>query len=90
VLRLYVAGAAPHSAQALENLRAMCKGNVGDDYELQVIDVLRTPERALSDGILVTPTLVKVAPEPVRTIIGDLSSIAVVSRALGIPLGGGE
>jgi circadian clock protein KaiB len=87
---MYVAGSSPHSTRALENLHAICRSNVGDAYDLQVIDVLTSPERALSDGILVTPTLVKLAPEPVGTIVGDLSVTAVVLRTLGMPAGDGQ
>lgn len=86
MLRLYIAGAAPHSTQALENIRALCSEHVDDDYDLEIVDVLRDPRRALNDGILVTPTLVKVAPEPVGTLVGDLSATTVVLRTLGLPM----
>lgn len=83
VLRLYVAGAAPHSARALSNIRAILSQRVDAGYSLDVVDVLREPARALKDGILVTPTLVKLSPPPVQTIVGDLSASDVVLRALG-------
>lgn len=82
-LRLYVAGGAPNSALALKNILAICKQQHVDTQRLELIDVLREPERALRDGILVTPTLVKLSPEPVVTIIGDLSATHVVTQALG-------
>jgi circadian clock protein KaiB len=84
VLRLYVAGAAPHSTRALANVRAMCDQHLGERYQLEVVDVLRHPARALDEGILVTPTLVKVAPEPVSTLIGDLSDRMLVLSTLGL------
>ena len=43
----------------------------------------REPLRALVEGILVTPTLVRLSP-PVRHIVGDLSDRAIVLRALGL------
>jgi circadian clock protein KaiB len=84
VLRLYVAGAAPHSTRALENVRAICELHVGNKYELDVVDVLHEPLRALDDGILVTPTLVRLDPKPVKTLIGDLSEQTLVLTTLGL------
>lgn len=82
-LRLYFAGGAPNSALALKNILAICRQQNVDTRRLELIDVLRDPKRALRDGILVTPTLVKLSPEPVVTIIGDLSATNVVVQALG-------
>jgi hypothetical protein len=43
----------------------------------------REPLRALVEGILVTPALVRLSP-PVGRIVGDLSDRAIVRRALGL------
>jgi circadian clock protein KaiB len=77
--RLFIAGTAPNSTRALEALHAVCRRHLGDEYDVTVIDVLREPARALADGILVTPTLIKLAPGPTRTIIGDLSKADLVT-----------
>lgn len=86
-LRLYFARGAPNSALAVKNILSICKQQHVDVQGLELIDVLQEPERALHDGIFVTPTLVKVSPEPVVTIIGDLSATVVVMQALGLPIG---
>ncbi len=85
MLRLYVAGASPNSATALANLTALLAGAVADRYELEIIDVLRHPDRALSDAVLVTPMLHKRLPAPACRIFGNLSDRALVLRALGLP-----
>jgi circadian clock protein KaiB len=82
--RLYVAGATHNSAQALANLSALCRAHLPDRHEIEVVDVFREPKRALADGILMTPTLVKLAPSPVRRIVGTLSQTQVVLQALGL------
>ena len=64
--RLYVAGDAQNSAQAVANLTALCRAHLPDRHEIEVVDVFREPKRALADGIFMTPTLVKLAPSPVR------------------------
>jgi circadian clock protein KaiB len=46
------------------------------------VDVADDPEEALRDGVLVSPTLVRVAPLPVVKIIGDLSDRRTVVAAL--------
>jgi circadian clock protein KaiB len=81
-LRLYVAGSTRNSAQAIANLDAMRTGHPGAKWEVEVIDVTRHPKRALDDGVLMTPMLVKVAPAPVRRIVGTLSEARMVLDVL--------
>jgi circadian clock protein KaiB len=83
--RLYVAGDAPNSAQAIANLTALCKAYLKDRHSIEVVNVFREPKRALADGILMTPTLVKLAPTPApKRIIGTLSQTQPVLQALGL------
>jgi circadian clock protein KaiB len=84
VLRLYIADSAPNSERAIANLAAICKQYLGDKFELEIIDVLEYPERALADGILVTPSLTRLSPAPSRKIVGNLSDTNSVLHALGI------
>jgi circadian clock protein KaiB len=81
---LYVAGDAPNSAQAVANLTALCRTHLPERYEIDVVDVFREPKRALEDGIIMTPTLVKLAPSPVRRIVGTLSDAEMVLQTLGL------
>ena len=83
-LRLYVAGSAPNSVQARHNLDALLAELPADRYELEVIDCLAEPERTLTDGIVVTPTLLKIAPEPRATVIGTLGDTASLRRSIGL------
>ena len=82
--RLYVAGDALNSAQAIANLAALCRAHLAGRYEIEVVDVFQEPKRALADGILMTPTLVKLGPSPVRRIVGTLSQTQPVLQALGL------
>ena len=82
--RLYVAGDAQNSAQAVANLTALCKAYLEGRYAIEVVDVFRDPKRALADGILMTPTLVKLAPGPVLRIVGTLGDLQIVLQALGL------
>jgi circadian clock protein KaiB len=73
VLRLYVAGALPGSARAVEALREICDDYLPYRYDLEVIDVYQQPQLALDEQIEAVPVLVKRSPAPVRRIVGDLS-----------------
>ncbi len=84
IFRVYLAGAAPNSAQALENLKTICQRHLPGSHQIEVIDVLQEPMRALQEVILVTPTVVRVHPEPELQIIGNLSEEAEVLRMLGL------
>ena len=83
-LRLYVAGDAQNSAEALANLTAICRRALPGRHAIEIVDVFKDPARALADRVFMTPTLVKVAPAPVRTIVGTLSDADKVLRALGL------
>jgi circadian clock protein KaiB len=85
-LRLYVTGSAPNSIAALANMKAV-RAALDEDHELEIVDVLERPERALADDVLVTPTLLKLAPRPSCRIVGNLSNIHQVLSSLGIVQG---
>ncbi len=84
--RLYIAGNASNSVQALANLTALCHELLPERHEIEVVDVLLDPERALADGILLTPMLVKSSPAPVRQVLGNLSRRETVAQTLGLPV----
>ena len=87
-LRLFVAGDEPNSRQARENLVRLCEEHLERRYELEIIDVLEDFRPALQDGVLVTPTLLLVAPPPRVMVLGNLSDTPKALRALRLT--GGE
>jgi circadian clock protein KaiB len=82
--RLYVAGGTVNSMQALINLEALCSQHLEGEHDIEIVDVLKDPMRALDDGVLMTPTLVRVTPHPVRRIVGTLGQRDTVLHALGL------
>ena len=72
-LRLFVTGSTPRSIRAIANMRKICEENLHSRYDLEVIDVYENPDATRELQIVATPTLVKILPEPLRRIIGDLS-----------------
>jgi circadian clock protein KaiB len=59
---------------ALANLKKLCKEHLAGKYRIEVIDLLKNPQLARGDQIVAIPTLVRRLPQPIRTIIGDLSN----------------
>src|SRR5580765_5380083 len=82
--RLYVAGDAHNSTQALANLKALCRAHLPKCHHIEVVHVFQEPDRALADGIFRTPTLVKLVPAPVQRIVGTLSQTQTLLSVLGL------
>jgi circadian clock protein KaiB len=82
--RLYVAGDTQNSAQARANLAVICRDYLSGKYEIEIVDVLKEPKRALDDGIFMTPALVKLGPAPAQRLVGTLSQTEIVLLALGL------
>lgn len=88
LLRLYVTGATPRSALAIANIRRICEELLHGCYDLEVIDIYQQPVLARDEQIIAAPTLVKKLPEPLRRLVGDLSSRERVLLGLDLrPLG---
>lgn len=72
-LRLYVAGQTQKSMAAFANLKRICETHLQGKYEIEVIDLLVSPQLAKDDQIIALPTLVRKLPPPLKKIIGNLS-----------------
>jgi circadian clock protein KaiB len=81
-LRLYVSGNAPNSERAIANAKAICVTHFASNHDLEIVDMLKYPIQAIADGVIVSPTLLRVLPLPVARVIGDLSDTTSVLSAL--------
>ena len=84
VLRLYVTGSTPRSAQAIQNIRAICEKHLLGRYDLEVIDIHQQPVLAQGEQIIAAPTLIKKLPAPLRKVVGNLSNADRVLMGLDI------
>jgi circadian clock protein KaiB len=82
--RLYVADDTMNSSQAIANLDALCKTHLAGRHEVEIVDVFKEPQRAILEGIRMTPTLLRLAPLPIRRIIGTLMDTQRVLETLGL------
>ena len=83
-LRLYVAGKTQRAATALNNLKIICEEKLKDNYQIEVIDLLKNPQIARSEQIIAVPTLVRTLPLPQKSIIGDLSNTEAILVGLDL------
>ncbi len=83
-LRLFVAGNTPRAQRTIGNLRRLCHEHLGA-VSVEIVDIYQQPGLAVQDQVIAASTLVKLAPLPLRRIIGDLSDEARVLRALNLP-----
>jgi circadian clock protein KaiB len=82
--RLYVAGDGGNSARAIANLNALCLARLDGRHKIEIVDVFGHPDRALADRIIMTPTLMRVTPGPIRRVVGTLQATDEVAAALGL------
>jgi circadian clock protein KaiB len=82
--RLYIAGDAPNSLQAMANLAQLCETHLPDRHKIEIVDVLLDPKRALTESIFMTPTLVSDSPYPGHRIVGTLTHTEPILQILGL------
>jgi len=83
-LKLYIAGSTLKSENIIKNLKQLLEEEFNDQYSLEIIDLIESPELAEQDKILATPTLLKIEPLPAKRIIGDFSNKKMVLFGLDL------
>lgn len=85
VLRLFVAGHSATTERILQTLHQLLEQYLHHAYTLKVIDVFKHPEQAEADQVSATPTLVKVWPQPIRRLVGELDNLEKLLQILQSP-----
>jgi len=85
VLRLFVAGHSATTERILQTLHQLLEQYLHHPYSLKVIDVFKHPEQAEADQVSATPTLVKVWPQPIRRLVGELDNLEKLLQLLQSP-----
>lgn len=83
VLKLYVTGTTSRASEAIRKTSEIVEHFLVD-CELEVVDILARPDLAEQDRIIATPTIVRVAPPPLRKVIGDISDPHTLLNGLGL------
>lgn len=82
VMRLFVAGNAPNSRLARENLDRFQASFPEHEFKVEIIDLDIQPELALENSVFITPTLQVLEPAPGGMIYGNLNDEKVLARIL--------
>lgn len=82
-LKLYVVSGTPSSDRALAAIGRL-RTVLPDDVTVDIVDLAEHPDVAEAERIIATPMLVRVTPEPVRRVVGDLSDLDRVRWGLGL------
>lgn len=82
-LVVYVAEGSGASSHVLDMVSEVIVTHVGDDQaQVEVVDVLTSPEAAEAAEVIATPTIDRLLPLPVRRMVGMPSSAAALARSL--------
>ncbi|WP_299701248.1 circadian clock KaiB family protein [uncultured Pontibacter sp.] len=84
VFQLFINGHSLNSVETVDTLLKICRENLNGNYQLEIIDIQKYPEKAEEAGIIAIPTLIRLEPTPVSRIIGALNVRSRVLAALGI------
>jgi circadian clock protein KaiB len=82
ILRLFVSGNNHATEKTLQTIHQLLETELAHPYTLKVIDISKNPEQAEIDRVSTTPTLVRVYPQPIRKIVGELEDIPRVLQVL--------
>ena len=84
IFKLYVLKDSPQCQQAMATLDEICSNQLKGRCDNTIIDVALDPQAAEDDDVLVTPTLIKIAPSPQRRVLGDFSNAQRLLAALEV------
>lgn len=82
--KLFISGMSVKSGHAVENIKAIGDHYLKGNYELEIIDLTTSKEKASEYQIIAIPTLIKYSPDPVRIMVGDLSNTDKVLKILNV------
>ena len=82
--KLFISGMSVKSGRAIENIKVIGEHHLKGNYELEIIDIAISREKAVEFQIVAIPTLVKFSPGPSRVFVGDLSDHTKILRILNI------
>jgi hypothetical protein len=67
---------------AVDNLRAICRRQLGTEQPFELVDINQSPDRAVNDNVMYTPLLVIREGEKEIRFLGNLNRDVEVIRAV--------
>ena len=72
--KLFISGRSVRTEKTIADIKGSLKASLPGRYTLDIIDVIEKPDLAYEIKVMMTPTLVKTSPPPVKSIIGNFSN----------------
>ena len=63
-------------------IRKLLERKLKEKYSLKVVELLKEPELSREFGVLVTPSLIRLNPKPVKRLVGSFNAEEKLERAL--------
>lgn len=82
VFRLFIRGDSPTTEETLLRLHETLDRALGHPYTLKVIDVLKHPQQTELDRVSATPTLIRIWPQPIRRIVGEMNDLDFIFKLI--------
>ena len=82
ILRLFISSDSLNIEKTLDSIHQALEQGLVSPYTLKIIDIKKNPEQAEVNHIAATPTLVRIFPEPVKRIVGNLDNPEKVLRII--------
>jgi circadian clock protein KaiB len=73
VFELFVCGMTKKSLKTINAVKTVLDQELPRNYTLTVIDIFKNPQFTKQTQIMITPTLIKKYPLPIRHIAGDIT-----------------
>jgi circadian clock protein KaiB len=84
LLKVYISNLTPKTLEKIGLFKEMLTAELGSEYHLELVELLKNPTSALNDDILVTPTVIRCSPKPTKKIVGNFLDKKQVMFALGL------
>lgn len=82
ILRLFISQDNVNTKKTLDSIHKVLEQGLSQPYTLKIIDITKNPEQAEKNRISATPALVRVYPEPVKKIVGELDDLQRVLKII--------
>jgi circadian clock protein KaiB len=73
-LKLYIIEKSPAYFETVSKIYELLDSRFNACFKLDIIDILKNPEKTVEDEILASPTLIRIRPLPPKRIVGRLLS----------------
>ena len=83
-LKMYVASQSPATQALSRGINLFLEKRTGGQFKLEVINVLDSPDRAVADNVMATPTLIRETPLPSVRLTGNFNDVDAVFHRLGL------